>query len=151
MLASYSGKRPSSGTRTGSLGMSGPCGATSCAREVARAGSIEAVGTVMDCLSATLRATGCTGPSHELAATTPVTVPGYATLPVNAGICNTPNMKADKLGGGVLAALALPRSGGGALVGGCTIRGMPAGTDSSIEGIGVTTAAPGIPRRVCNR
>ena len=96
------------------------------------------------------RATDCTGPAHELAATTPTTAPGFATLPVSAGVCDTPNKMADKFGGGVLAVFTLPGSSSGTLVGGRTIRGMPAGARSLVGGAGVTTAAPGIPRKVCN-
>ena len=104
-----------------------------------------AFGAVLNCLSSTLRATTCTGFSHELATTDP----DFDALPVGAGACEPPNMKMGRFGGGGRAVLALPGSDSETLECGCTIRGMPDGSRPSAEWIGVTTAAPGIPRNVC--
>ena len=95
------------------------------------------------CLNDTLLATASTRLSHELEAT----VPELEGLLF--GACKLPNSNADKFGGEGLVVLALPGSDNEVLVGGCTIRGKPAGMISPAIGIGAVTAAPGSPLSVC--
>ena len=96
------------------------------------------------CLNATLLATASTRFRDELE----VTVPEVEGLLF--GACELPNKKADKFGGEGLVVLALPGSDNEVLVGGCTIRGKPAGMMSPAIGIGAVTATtPGSPLSVC--
>ena len=83
------------------------------------------------------------GFSHELEATDP------KTEGLLFGACKLPSRKADKFGEKGLVVLTLPGSDHEVRGGGCTILGRPTGTMAHAAGMGVVTAAPGIPLSVC--